>query len=123
MNIFIGCSSRNEIPEKYINDSEELLIELFKNNDLVFGADNTGLMGLSHDIASQNNRNIIGICPEKYKHDFKNLNCSEEIITKNVNDRNTEIVKNSDLLLFLPGGIGTLCEMLTAIETKRNHEL
>ena len=53
MKVFIGCSSRENIPDKYFNDCEKLLDELFKlNNDLVFGAYNKGLMALSYDKAT-----------------------------------------------------------------------
>ena len=32
------------------------------------------------------------------------------------------MIKNSDALVFLPGGLGTIYELFTAIETKRSHE-
>jgi len=123
MDIFIGCSSREDIPEKYKEDCKKYLENIFKeNNNLVFGADNKGFMGLSYETALRFKRSIIGICPEAYKDDFKNLNCDIEIIAKNVGERTDEIIKNSDALVFLPGGIGTIHELFTAIESKRSHE-
>ena len=79
-------------------------------------------MGIAYRVAKQNNRKVIGIAPEIYKEDFKELDCDKEILTKNVNDRTDELINNSDILIFLPGGIGTLYELMTAIEMKRSKE-
>lgn len=123
MEIFVGCSSRDDIPEKYKKDCKEYLENIFEeNNNLVFGADNKGFMGLSYETALKFGRSITGICPELYKEDFKNLQCNTEIIAKNVGERTDEMIKNSDALIFLPGGLGTIYELFTAIESKRSHE-
>lgn len=122
MKIFVGCSSRNDIPGKYYEDCKLLLDLLLKDNDLVFGAFYGGLMGLSYDIALKNNNKVIGICPEVYKHDFNNLKCNSEIIAKSVNERTEKVINESDILLFIPGGIGTIYELYVALECKRCHE-
>lgn len=123
MNIAVCCSSSNDINRKYLESSKRLLQLIFKgNNNLVFGAMNSGIMGIAYRVAKQNNRKVIGIAPEIYKEDFKELDCDKEILTKNVNDRTDELINNSDILIFLPGGIGTLYELMTAIEMKRSKE-
>ncbi len=50
------------------------------------------------------------------------LKCDEKIITKSVNERTDNMIEKADILLFLPGGIGTIYELFTAIEKKRNNE-
>ena len=123
MKLFIGCSSSDYIEEKYNIECQNLLLDLFKdNNDLIFGASDTGIMGLSYRIAKNNNRKVIGICPEVYKEDFKKLKCDKEIITKTVGERTNDLIEQSDILIFLPGGVGTIYELLSAIESKRSHE-
>ena len=122
MKIFIGCSANNNIPEKYIKDCTEYLNNLLKDNDLIFGACDEGLMGVSYNISLNNKRNITGISPIFYKDNFKKLKCNKEIITKTVNDRTTALINESDAIVFLPGGIGTLYELLTCIESKRGNE-
>lgn len=122
MKLFIGCSSNNDIPTEYFNDCKVLLEELMKENDLVFGACNSGLMGLAYNTTLKANGNITGICPEAYKDDFKTLKCDTEITTKSVSERTDSVISSSDALIFLPGGIGTIYELFTAIESKRCHE-
>ena len=122
MKLFIGCSSSNDIPTEYFNDCKVLLEELMKENDLVFGACNSGLMGLAYNTTLKANENITGICPEAYKDDFKTLKCDTEITTKSVSERTDTVISSSDALIFLPGGIGTIYELFTAIESKWCHE-
>ena len=122
MNIFIGCSASNYIAEEYFTDAKELLTELMKDNNLVFGACNSGLMGLSYDITKSANNKVIGVCPALYTNDFNDLKCDEEIVTDSVSSRTEKVIEISDILLFLPGGIGTVYELFTSIESKRCHE-
>ena len=123
MKIFVGCSASEDIPSKYRLDCNMLLDELFRNNnDLVFGACNSGIMSDAYMSALGHNRKIVGICPEAYVDDFKDLKCTTEITTKTVNDRTDGLIRESDVLLFLPGGFGSVYELFTAIESKRCHE-
>lgn len=122
MKIFIGASSRNSIPQKYFDDCKIFLDELMKEHDLVFGACNRGLMGLAYNTVLNAKGQITGICPSAYKDDFKELNCDIEITTNSSREGTDFIISSSDILVFLPGGIGTTYELLTAIESKRCHE-
>ena len=123
MKIAVCCSSSDDIEKRYLESSKKLLEQIFKgDNDLVFGAMNNGIMGMAYREAKQHNRNVTGIAPKIYKDDFKQLDCDTEILTQSVNDRTEALVNNSDILLFLPGGVGTLYELISAIEMKRSKE-
>ena len=123
MKIAICCSSSDEIEKRYLESSQKLLEQIFqKDNDLVFGAMNNGIMGLAYREAKRHNRKVIGIAPEMYKDDFNNLECDTEILTPNINDRTEALIYHSDALLFLPGGIGTIYEFTSSIELKRSKE-
>ena len=50
MNVFIGCSSKEDIDNSYFIKSKYIINYLSDNNDLVYGGFNEGLMGLSYDI-------------------------------------------------------------------------
>jgi len=123
MKIAVCCASSDKIDKKYIESSNRLLDQIFKgDNDLVFGAMNNGIMGVAYRNAKKHNRSVTGIAPEIYKGDFKDLDCDIEIITKSVNERTEGLINNSDVLLFLPGGVGTIYEFMSAIELKRSNE-
>lgn len=122
MKLFVGCSSYNDIPSMYIDDCKNLLREIFKRDyDLVFGACNDGLMGLSYKIACSNNKDVLGIFPVKYKSEAEEIQGLKEMVNS-VSERTDKIIDKSDILLFLPGGIGTMYELLTSIESKRGDE-
>ena len=124
MKIFIGCSSSDNIDAAYIESCKDIIDSLMKNtNELLFGAMNEGIMGLSYKIAKGNNIKITGIAPEYYKSDFKHLECDNEIITAGVSERTETLIKKADAVLFLPGGIGTMYEIFAAIEMKRSKEI
>lgn len=123
MKIAVCCSSSNEINREYLETSKLSLERVFKrNNDLIFGAMDSGIMGVAYRVAKRNNRKVTGIAPEIYKDDFLNLECDEEILTKDVSDRTNALINNSDILMFFPGGVGTIYELMTAIEAKRSGE-
>jgi len=123
MRIFIGCSGNEKIPQKYFLESKSFLTRIFEeDNDLVFGANGNGIMGLAYKIAKAANREIIGICPNAYKKDFESIECSQEITTNTIEERTKLLIEYSDAIIFLPGGIGTIYELMAAIEGKRSGE-
>ena len=122
MNIFVGCSSRDEIPSLYIDECNNVLDKLFSYKyKLVFGACGKGLMGTSYNNALKHNCEIIGIYPSVYEDEARELE-GQKIVVNTVSERTDKVVGESDILLFLPGGIGTIYELLTAIESKRANE-
>lgn len=123
MKIFVCCSARNEIPKKYLDSSANLLDNIFKyDNDLIFGADDTGIMKIAYDNAKKHKRVVYGVCPKNYKDDLNRLACDCEIISDDAIKRAKDAINLSDVVLILPGGIGTYTELFIALEAKRNHE-
>jgi len=118
MNIFIGCSARENIDNKYIESSKSITnkIASINNVDLVFGAYYKGIMSICYDEFKRNNKKVIGITPKIYENDLKLINCDEVIITDTTMERFNEIYKKSNVFLFLPGGIGTLSELFNVME-------
>ena len=123
MRIFVGASSIEEIDNKYVEDCTKLLEEILKDNDLVFGAYSKGLMGVSYNIAKKNNRKVVGICPEVYKSSLDDLECDYEEITTSMLDSTLKLYKNSDAMIFLPGGFGSIYEFFTANYSKICKEI
>ena len=123
MNIAICCSSSNNIPKNYFESADKLFDNLFRRkNNLVFGAMNSGIMGLAYSKAKKYDRRVIGIVPKIYKSDLKDLECDEEILTKCVNDRTNLMAEHADCIIVMPGGMATLYELFALIEMKRCHD-
>lgn len=60
--------------------------------------------------------------PLIYQQYTKGIEDEIDIVTKTINARTDASIEHSDILLFFPGGIGTIYELLSCIETKRAGE-
>ena len=121
MKIFIGCSSSNEISDEYKIVTKYLTDELSKDNDLVFGCEDRGLMGICYKSFLEKNRKIIGICYEMYKDDLEGLKLDEVHMVKTLEESNKLLCDMSDIILILPGAYGTLSEFFNILEEKRTN--
>ena len=119
MNVFIGCSSRANLDKIYINSASKLAEYLSnKTYNLVCGG-NEGIMKLIRDIFIKNEMNTIIMSVDKYqKISFNNNVYNHDTI----GERKYSLINNSDLIIFLPGGLGTIDEIFTSIESKRAKE-
>ena len=124
MNVFVGCSSRDTNNEDYNRIAKEIGNFIVQgNHNFVFGGCDTGLMGKIYSIVSKStNSQIIITIARAYANDLNNLCFSKVYMFDTVNERKNCFINLADVLVFIPGGIGTIDEILTSIETKRNHE-
>ncbi|MBQ9853908.1 MAG: LOG family protein [Bacilli bacterium] len=120
--VFIGSSSYETIDKKYIELSKEVaLLCVKKDYKLKYGASSKSMMGTIYNTFMGNNKKVLGVQLETYKEDAKDLNC--ELVMVDSTLKQVEIFSKSDILLFLPGGIGTLNEIVNSITLKRNKEI
>lgn len=116
MNIFVGCSSMSEIEDKYKESAIGLIKEISKipNIHLVIGTahDEEGLMGICYQEFRKNKKQVTGVSLKQYQ-DLKPLQMEQIISVETTMDRTKELYKQSDIFLFLPGGIGTYSELLS----------
>ena len=57
---------------------------------------------------------------KKYVDDLKNINSTKEYILDTTFDRTKNLYTDSDLILVLPGGTGTLAEIFGILEENRS---
>jgi uncharacterized protein (TIGR00730 family) len=89
--------------------------EIFADNGvgLVYGGGSTGLMGAIATAVQARGGEIVGIIPEFLtvrEHMFKGAH--ELVITRGMHDRKQIMFDRSDAFVALPGGIGTLEELV-----------
>jgi cytokinin riboside 5'-monophosphate phosphoribohydrolase len=121
MNICVFCSSSNAIDDQYFNDAERLgeLIGI-RGHALINGGANVGLMEAVTIASRKAGARTLGIIPERMQE--KNLvsNHAHEVeITADMMERKERMRQMSDAFIALPGGFGTLEEILEVITLKQ----
>ena len=121
MKICVYCSSSSKIEKKYFDYTKELAKEFLKENvEVVYGGGGGGLMGHLADVIIDNGGKITGISP-KFMQDIewthKRLEKLELVNT--MHERKSKFLENIDAVIALPGGCGTLDELIEAITLKR----
>ncbi len=123
MNVLILSSSREEIAPYYKSIARSISSFLARSEcDLVFGASSSSMMGICYDEFIKNNRNIYSFTTKKYVEDLKKLDKSKHYIRETTFDLKKDMFFNSDFIVCLPGGIGTMSELLAYIEEKRSND-
>ena len=123
MNIFVGCSSR-DVGNKLYNSVADKVGEYIAKNghNFVFGGCGEGLMGRIYSIVKKGKGRVIATQAKIYKEQVMKLDVDKVDILDTINERKDKYLEYSDILVFIPGGIGTLDELINAIETRRSGE-
>ena len=116
-NICVFGASCSNIDSAYIDAAYRagsLLAE--KNIGMVFGGGNTGLMGAAARGIHENGGRLIGVIPEKLNQPgIAYPDCDELIVTPDMHTRKATMEKLSEGFLALPGGYGTLEELMEVL--------
>lgn len=124
MNVLILSSSRDEINDYYKSISRSISNYLAANDcDLIFGGASTSMMGICYQEFKKFDRKIYAYTTPKYVDDLKKLDCHKKIICETTFDLKKSMFENSDLIICLPGGIGTISELLSYIEEERSNDM
>ena len=121
--VFIGCSSRDAIKDEYkelATDISEMFIE--EGFDLASGGASTGMMGKTFTSFHNSHKDVYSYTVEKYKEDLENLPNTFGYIYQNTFDRTKCLYQKGNIVIFLPGGTGTLAELFACIEENRTTE-
>jgi uncharacterized protein (TIGR00730 family) len=121
MQICVYCASSAKIHEEYFKATERLGKELVKAQiDVVYGGGGTGLMGQLADTILQEGGNIRGIMPQFMNEvEWGHKGVSDFVYTQTMHERKAKFLEGTDAIIALPGGTGTLEELLEAITLKK----
>jgi hypothetical protein len=121
MKICVYCASSARIDEKYFKATAKLANELIHHNiEVVYGGGATGLMGKLADIIIRNGGKIKGIMPKFMNEiEWAHKELEDLELTESMHERKAKFLENIDAIVALPGGTGTLEELLEAITLKR----
>jgi uncharacterized protein (TIGR00730 family) len=90
-----------------------------KNYRLVYGGGGLGLMGATARAAHQGGGAVLGIIPEFLKEAEKTLTEVEHIFVPDMHSRKIKMFEEADAFIVLPGGIGTLEEVVEVLSWLR----
>ena len=121
MRICVYCASSQKISSLYFEATEKLAIELVKAKvELVYGGGASGLMGKLADVVLEHGGKIKGIMPKFMNEvEWAHKKVTDFEFTETMHERKARFLENIDGLIALPGGSGTLEELLEAITLKR----
>ncbi len=121
MNIAVYCASSTKIHKDYFDAARAVGTELANHGvNLVNGAGNMGLMAATADACLEAGGTVTGIIPKfMVEQDWHHKGLTELILTENMHERKQAIADISDGCIALPGGCGTLEELLEVITWKQ----
>ena len=119
--ICVYSSSSCTIDSVYFEIAGQLGREIARRGDiLLYGGGLVGLMGATAHAVQQHGGKVIGVIPKALN--LKNVvyeNCDELIVTEDLRTRKAIMDQRSDAFIALPGGYGTLEELLEIITLKQ----
>ena len=111
--IAIFCSASDHIAPVYVEKARELGAWMGQNRKwLVYGGSDTGLMEEVARAAREHGAMIMGVVPDKLEERGRVSNLLDVTFhTVNLSDRKDIMLQEADVMVALPGGVGTLDEV------------
>lgn len=110
----VYCGSSNQAKPAFLDAAERLgRILADARIDLIYGGGQLGLMGRVADGALAGQGNVTGIIPEHlHRVEVRHEGITELLVVGTMHERKAEMFRRSDAFCVLPGGIGTLDEVV-----------
>ena len=126
-NICVYCGSAPGDDPQFRAAAAELGAHLAHEKiGLVYGGGNNGLMGVLANSALDNGGHVIGIIPEFLKRRELGFDAAQELVTvPDMHTRKRMMFERADAFVALPGGVGTLeelVEQLTWVQLGRHKK-
>lgn len=115
--IGVFCSSSNKLDPIYYEEAARLgkWIGTHKKT-LVYGGARCGLMEAIAASVKSSGGKVVGVVPQiLIDNNRVSSNIDEQIVTQDLNDRKQKLVEQSDIIIAMPGSVGTLDEIFTVM--------
>lgn len=119
--ICVYCGSSTQVDEIFFRTASDLGRMLAQNGDtLVYGGGSLGLMGELAQSALRAGGRVVGVIPRfMYEENWHMEGLSELLITTDMHERKQKMAGMADAFVALPGGCGTLEELMEIITWKQ----
>jgi uncharacterized protein (TIGR00730 family) len=120
MNVGVFCSA-SDLAEKYVVPARELAKLISEHgHSLVWGGSNTGVMKVMADGVQAGGGKIFGVSVEILKERAR-PDADEMVFAKDLGERKAMLLARSDVIVVLPGGLGTLDELSEILELRKHN--
>ncbi len=121
LHVCVFCSSSDAVDTVYLQAAEALGAELAKRgHTLVYGGASVGLMGALARSVHAHGGKVVGVLPQSLRvKEIAYAAADELVITSDLRERKAVMEARSDAFLALPGGFGTLEEMIEILTLKQ----
>lgn len=118
--IAVFCSSSSRIAPHYFAAADDFGQRLADRGwTLVYGGSDVGLMGAVARAAKAGGGRVIGVIPEMlHARGIAYAEADELIVTPDLRQRKAQMAALADAFVALPGGVGTLEEILEVLALK-----
>jgi uncharacterized protein (TIGR00730 family) len=119
--VTVYCASSTQADPVYLDAAERLGRILAGNSmTIVYGAGGLGSMGRLADGALAKGGSVVGVIPRFMKQlEWYHKGIGEIVEVGDLHERKRALLEGVDAVVALPGGSGTLDELLEAISLKR----
>lgn len=121
MRICVYAASSSQVHPEFLQAADALGASIAKaGHSMVYGGGSAGLMGAVADGALKHGGEVIGILP-KFMADLEwgHPGLTDLQLVEDMRERKHRLLTDSDAVIALPGGCGTLEELFEAITLKR----
>lgn len=121
MTVCVYCASSTQVPDVYFEAATRLGEILAREGiHLVNGAGSIGLMAAASDAALAHGGSVTGVIPRfMVEQGWHHQSLTQLIETDTMHERKQLMAKMADAVIALPGGCGTLEELLEIITWKQ----
>ncbi|MEG1587584.1 MAG: TIGR00730 family Rossman fold protein [Bacteroidales bacterium] len=119
--VCVYCASSSKINSIYF-EAARTLGKLLAENDIecICGAGRKGLMGTLTDEVLKQGGTVKGIIPRfMYEEGWYHPNITDLVLTESMHERKSLMAESSDAVIAMPGGCGTMEELLEIITWKQ----
>jgi len=115
--ICVYCGSRPGVDPAYMSGATEFGISLAQQGwRLVYGAGDVGLMGAVARAAQSAGGDTFGVIPTHLmRQEVGKTDLTRFVVTENMHERKKVMYMNSDAIVVLPGGAGSLDEFFEVL--------
>ncbi|ESQ80465.1 TIGR00730 family Rossman fold protein [Asticcacaulis sp. YBE204] len=120
LSVCIYCGSSDAVDQRYKDEAFALGKILGSNGlRLVYGGGGVGLMGESARGAHEAGGKVLGIMPQFLMSRERLYDDVETVVVQSMHERKMMMFEESDAFVVLPGGVGTLEEVIELLSWRR----